>query len=110
MIMPNTSYFNAKVGVMDDVLVPDRQVLEGSGIPCQRGCSHPSVNLHGHLLVDLCLATSTLLETGRVPEEAASLGKPRPWACSNQVLQGQLGEQVESIHHQPGRLLCRAQL
>lgn len=56
--------FNAKVGGMDDVLVPDRQFLEGSGIPCQRGC--PSVNLHGRLLVDLCLATSTLLGTGRV--------------------------------------------
>ena len=62
--------FNAKVGGMDDVLVPDRQFLEGSGIPCQRGCSHPSVNLHGHLLVDLCLATSTLLGTGRVPGDA----------------------------------------
>ena len=48
--------FNAKVGGMDGVLVPDRQFLEGSGILCQRGCSHPSVNLHGHLLVDLCLA------------------------------------------------------
>ena len=28
------------------------------------------MNLHGHLLVDLCLATSTLLGTGRVPGDA----------------------------------------
>ena len=62
--------FNAKFGGMDDVLVPYRQFLGGSGIACQRYCSHPSVNLHGHLLVDLCLATSTLLGTGRVSGNA----------------------------------------
>ena len=33
--------FNAKVGGMDDVLVPDRQFLEGSGIPCQRAAPTP---------------------------------------------------------------------
>ena len=64
------SGFYVKVAGMDDVLVPDRQFLEGSGIPCQSGCSYPSVNLHGHLLVDLCLATSTLLGTGCVPGDA----------------------------------------
>ena len=52
------------------MLVPDRLFLEGSRIPCQRGCSYPSVNLHGHFLVDLCFATSTLLGTGRVPGDA----------------------------------------
>ena len=95
--------FNAKVGGMDDVLVPDRQLLEGSGIPCQRGCSHPSVNLHGHLLVDLCLATSTLLGTGRVPGDAHA---PTSFSRGSSLH----GEQVGSFHHQPGRLLLRAQL
>ena len=64
--------FNAKVADMDDVLLPDRQFLEDSGLPCQRGCSHLVQNLHGQLLFDLCLSTSLLLGTGRLSGDAVA--------------------------------------
>ena len=62
--------FNAKVGTMDDVLLPDRQFLAQFDVACRLRCSHASVNLHGQLLVDLCLAASVLLATGRIPGDA----------------------------------------
>ena len=64
--------FNAKVETMDDLLLPDRQFLEDSSVACQRGCSHASSNLHGQLLIDLCLAASVLLATGPILGDASA--------------------------------------
>ena len=58
--------FNAKVAAADDTLMSDRPVLEASGLPVQRGCSHDATNLHGRLLIDFCLSTSLLMGTGRL--------------------------------------------
>lgn len=58
--------FNAKVAGLDDVLDADREFLEDCALSCHRGSSHPAVNLHGQLLIDLCLSTSLLLGTGRL--------------------------------------------
>ena len=44
--------------------------LQCHPVACQCDCSHASSNLHDELLIDLCLAASVLLATGRVAGNA----------------------------------------
>ena len=65
--------FNARVGVLDDVLPPARSFLEASGLPCQRAAVNGSFDLYGELLVDFCLGSGLLLGTGRLPGDVPAV-------------------------------------
>ena len=58
--------FNAKVASRNDISGSDMDFLEDSRIAYHRGMSSPRENLHGRLLIDLCMKTSLLLGTGRL--------------------------------------------